>query len=417
MERVIYNSVLQHLTENNILHSAQHGFLRHRSTCTNLLESLNDWTIYLQDKNAVTIVYIDFRKDFDSVSHAKLIARLKFYGIRGDLLNWLKEYLRDRTHCTRIGEFYSNTAPLLSGVIQGSIIGPLMFLCFINELIELLDKIGIKIKVFADDVKLYARIVSSIDVALLQKAIDVLAVWACAWQLEISIDKCYTLNLATVCCDTTLNINGHPLPVVESCRDLGVTLNGDLSPSVHIDQIIVKAHQRANNILRCFVSRDRSVLVKAFLTYVRPILEYNSVVWSPFLKLDIERIERVQRLFTRRLPGMKKLSYSDRMKLLNIQSLQLRRLYTDIIWCYKIIFGLTALKFDEFFEWVYIKCTRGHPFKLYKKRNVCKVRAVYFSERVVNIWNTLDNNVDFSSLPAFKRSLRKVDFTKFLCSF
>ena len=119
---------------------------------------------------------------------------------------------------------------------------------------------------------------------------------------------------------------------VSSCRDLGVTVTSDLSPSVHIQDIVVKALQRSNAIHRCFLSRNVSLLTRAFLVYVRPLVEYNSVVWSPHLKQDINLIESVQRRFTKRLSGFGKYTYSKRLELLDLPSLELRHLHFDLVW-------------------------------------------------------------------------------------
>ena len=128
------------------------------------------------------------------------------------------------------------------------------------------------------------------------------------------------------------------LPKNSSCRDLGVTITHDLSPSLHIGEIAAEAHQRANCILRCFLSGDVKLLVRAFTVYVCPIVEYCSVVWSPSLKQDIDLIEKVQRRFTKRLSGLKAYSYSERLQYLGLSSLELRRLHLDLILCYKIVF-------------------------------------------------------------------------------
>jgi len=129
MERVISQQIYQYLTSNNVLHRSQHGFMRGRSTCTNLLESINDWTLYLEAKNTTTAVaYIDFSKAFDTVSHNKRFHKLYCYGIRGDLLSWLQQVFLERTNQTRVGASLSASTELLSGIIQGSGIGPLLFL-------------------------------------------------------------------------------------------------------------------------------------------------------------------------------------------------------------------------------------------------------------------------------------------------
>jgi len=133
-------------------------------------------------------------------------------------------------------------------------------------------------------------------------------------------------------------------------NDLSITVTDDLKSRAHINIIVTKAHQRANAILRCFLSGNIDMLKRAFLTYVRPLVEYNSVVWSPCYKQDIEAIERVRRRFSKRLPGLKNLSYEERLKYLGWPTLELRRLCTDLIWCYKILFGLVHLNADHLFQ-------------------------------------------------------------------
>ena len=140
--------MLQFFLDNNILHPAQHGFLKGRSTCTNLMGCMNDWTLSVQYKRLVTVLYIDFSKAFDLVSHDKLLNRLAAYGITGTLLKWLQNFLSNRTHCTRVGSSLSSSAELIGGVIQESGIGPLLFLTCINELAKILEDYGTTIKFF-----------------------------------------------------------------------------------------------------------------------------------------------------------------------------------------------------------------------------------------------------------------------------
>jgi len=178
----------------------------------------------------------------------------------------------------------SPCAELLSGVLQGSGIGPVLFLIYIDDLAKLLERNGFTVKLFADDVKVYLEVVENTDVAKLQGALDLVASWASQWQLQISVSKCSVLTVGRSSIDASYCIDGFSLSRATQCRDLGVTITSDLSPSQHINEITAKAHKRANCILRCFASRDVNLLVRAFTVYVRPILEYNSVIWSPYLK-------------------------------------------------------------------------------------------------------------------------------------
>ena len=128
--------------------------------------------------------------------------------------------------------------------------------------------------------------------------------WSDEWQLGLSIGKCNTLLIGKQYDDTQYYIDGVELPCLRQCRDLGVTITSELSSALHIQQITTKAHQRANSILRCFVSGNVTLLVRAFVVYVRPVLEYNSIIWSPHLKQEIMMIEKVQRRFTKRIPWL-----------------------------------------------------------------------------------------------------------------
>ena len=206
-ERVVCREVHQHLSCNDILYPAQHGFLKGRSTCTDLLESLNDWTLSPQDRHGVVIVYIDFSKN------------LMWSHIRHYLPDYTPMAYRVTCYCgyaifsqaeltTKVRNNLSEFLVLISGVVQGSVIGPLTFLMYINELISILERYGIIVKMFADDVKLYLRIINDVDVCMLERALTALAQWALDWQLTISVEKCCVLHLGNVNKSLKLSVNG-----------------------------------------------------------------------------------------------------------------------------------------------------------------------------------------------------------------
>jgi len=157
-------------------------------------------------------------------------------------------------------------------------------------------------------------------------------------------------------------------------------------------------------------------MVRAYKTYVRPLLEHNSIVWSPNKIQDIEEIERVQRKFTKRLKGYNRYSYEERLKRLNLQSLELRRLHNDLVWTYKIVFGMVDVNVNDFFITNFASRTRGHAYKLFKKQS-SGARYYFFSERIVNVWNHLPDDVVFSSLVKFKQCIANINFTEYLKRF
>jgi len=253
--------------------------------------------------------------------------------------------------------------------------------------------VEIRVKLFADDVKLYVQILDDTDMQRLQLAVDALVCWAEEWQLSISVNKRCILHVGKIVCKTDVCISANSLPVVDVTRDLGVTVASDLSPSVHATNTVAKTHKRAAAILRAFTFRDRKLLLRAFLVYVRAVVECNSIIWSPSTIRDIDAVESVQRHFTKQLPGLSHLPYSERLKCLSTPSLELRRLHTDLFWCYKIVAVLLISNVMSFF--VYSPCvnTCGHKFKLYKHHSPAGVRTNFFSERVYNISNCLPEGV------------------------
>jgi len=184
---------------------------------------------------------------------------------------------------------------------------------FVSVLLAMLERHGIVVKLFADDVKVYMKIVNCDDARKMQCALDLISKCPEEWQLSVSVSKCNLVTLGRSLAHGKYYISDNQLPSCTQSRDLGIIVNSDLTPADHIQQITVKAHQRANSILRFFVSGNISLLVRAFLVYFRPFLQYNSVVWSPYLKQDIMKIEKVQRQFTKRLRGYGHMSYVDRL--------------------------------------------------------------------------------------------------------
>jgi len=164
LERIIVGRIADHFHNNNILHPAQHGFVKYRSTTKNLLESYNDWSISIQSRKQISIVYIDFTKAFDLVSHQTLFVKLHAYGVRGNVLKWLQNFFSGRAIQTKTDSSFSDIADLISGVVQGCGIGPLMFFTYINGLVDILEQHNIKVKLFADDLKIYITIVDDTDV-------------------------------------------------------------------------------------------------------------------------------------------------------------------------------------------------------------------------------------------------------------
>jgi hypothetical protein len=415
MESIIKDKMLDYLMAHNRITKQQHGFLSKHSTCTQLIECVNDWTLALNTKHSVDVVYIDFSKAFDSVVHSKLVSKLKSFGIHGKLLAWIEAYLRNRTQAVKVGNALSGHASVLSGVPQGSVLGPLLFLIFINDIVDVFGD-DLQVKLFADDVKIYVFLDNIASQCTLQIGLDKLFSWASLWQLKISIPKCAVLHLGYINPGYTYSLGQFDLPNVKSVKDLGIKIDCDLKFSQHINDIVVRAHQRSALILRCFKTNDPHLLFRAFSTYVRPILEYCAPVWNPCYITYIKKIESVQRRFTRRLFRSDSVTYADRLKFLMAESLELRRLKADLLLMFKITNKLIAIDGESFIFYNQNNTlTRGHSKRLSKPYVRVNCRAHFFACRIINVWNSLPQQlVDSSSVAMFNSSLATIDFKDFL---
>ena len=268
--------MLEHLTVNNLLDPSQHGFLPSHSTSSQLLECSYDWLSANDIHLPVDAIYIDLSKAFDSVSHSKLICKLHSFNFCDSTVKWLASFLSGRTQVVKCGTSVSSCVNVTSGVPQGSVCGPLLFVLFVNDLASACAPCSVKL--YADDVKLYYTIKQPSDRSVLQTCIDNVFHWAHKWSLLFSYDKCQFIQIGY--CDPSIvyKLGSHVVKLCESVNDLGIVVHSNLKFSSHCTSIATKANARAKLIAKCFLSRKPANFIRAFKVYVRPLLEYASVV-------------------------------------------------------------------------------------------------------------------------------------------
>ena len=348
LEDFITNFITSHLIRNNRTDKGQHGFTIKKSTVTNLIEALNIWTEALSHHLPLDIIYLDFEKAFDKVPHERLLKQLHRFGIRGHLLAWIRNYLYKRTQKVRVNGEFSTTIPVLSGVPQGSVLGPALFLIFVADVTPLVQNF---VSLYADDTKLFSYILESATAMIhtevsLQTDLNNLAIWCDLLQMSYNIEKCHRLHLGknNKCYKYSLpkmsniqrKLNSisydytfHTLQQVSEEKDLGVTVDSSLNFRKHISSKISKANSILFLIKHTFKNLDADIFKLLFKSLVRPHLEYASSVWCPILKMDIANIEKVQRRATKLIPGFESLPYHDRLVRLKLPTLQYRRLRQD----------------------------------------------------------------------------------------
>ena len=416
MESIIKDHMLRHLESNNLLSATQHGFTSHKSTFTQLVECLHDWTSAAEQHLPVHIVYIDFSKAFDSVSHPKLLYKLSRLGFSDKLITWISAFLNNRYQRVKCGDSFSTLKPVTSGVPQGSVLGPILFLLFINDLAK--QNLDCTIKLFADDLKIYKTIRSPLDYISIQNALNFISDWSDTWQLPISVIKCACLILGKKGEIHNYVLSGQVLPCVDNCMDLGIGIDRDLNFAQHISKIVSKAKSRCSLLLKCFISSDANTLVKAYTVYVRPLLEYNCAIWSPYFKKDINLIESVQRYFTRcmyRRLNLPIVAYDERLNVLGLLRLEARRIICDLVETFKLCKGYSCLDKSKYISITNNHSLRGHAYKLYKNRINTRVHRHFLFNRVINIWNVLPSNFFNTNVVAsFKRKLETFNFSAYL---
>ena len=318
----------------------QHGFVRNRSTLTNLFL----YTQYLFEsmdcKTQIDSVYTDFKKAFDKVDHLILLKKLSFNGIKGNLLRWFISYLSNRQQAVQINGFISQCVPVTSGVPQGSILGPFLFIIFINDISSCFK--NSKFLLYADDLKVFTKIKNASDHTKLQEGLDRLDAYCIANKIQLSHQKCKSI---TFCKNKTVyshvyTIGGHPLESVSTMRDLGVLFDSRLHFNAHIDQITSRAFGMLGFILRTAkpFKQIRSYQI-LYTALVRSQLEYAVAVWNPHYVTYSESIERVQKRYVRSLQyrfNMPKAAYTDAILQLKFSTLHSRRIELEAAVLYNI---------------------------------------------------------------------------------
>ena len=394
LERIIKNHLMQYFMQNNLITSRQHGFCPAHSCETQLIHVLDDWISALESGYQVDVIYLDLQKAFDKVPHARLISKLKSYGIGGILLKWIEDFLSDRRQCVHLRGSQSDWIDITSGVPQGSVLGPFLFVAYVNDLP---DSVSSKLYMFADDTKLYRTITSELDCHILQQDLNNVMNWGRTWLTNFNLHKCKVLSFGIkvpiksiymmLCSDQR-----HQLDRVEEEKDLGVLFSSTLKFSNHIKEIVHRANRLIGLIKRTFSYLEPQMLRILYTTLIRPHLDYACVVWNPYQSGDIRILEQVQRRATRVCSSLMHLSYHDRLEVLNLPSLMYRRRRMDMIMLYKILNGLDGLPFDDFFSFHHT-VTRSNGYKLYKYFSHLNCRKHFFTQRVINDWNSLPREI------------------------
>ena len=419
LERLIYDKLFEFLGSK--ISRNQFGFLKNHSSIQQLLCFLNSVSSALDSKAQMDVIYLDFNKAFDSVSHGGLLLKLRLLGINGNVWKWILNYLSNRQQLVSINGVRSTVLTVTSGVPQGSILGPLFFLVFINDLPDYVTHS--QVHLFADDTKCSKVIKYIDDVSILQDDINCLLSWSVEWLLRFNDSKCIHMRFCSSkpSHDSSFNMSGTLITTSTSHKDLGIVLQENLKFDAHYEKISAKAYRKLGLLKRSFsASNSVSTKKQLYLSLVRSQLTYGSQVWRPMFIKHITALEQIQRRATKFILGSNSgKSYKERLISLNLLPLMF---YLEML---DIMFFVNSYKNsdnDRFDVTKYVSVSTGITRSaerltlnhLLARTN--KHRHFYFS-RISRLWNRLPPTDLSLSSEIIKRGLKDHLWNYFLDNF
>ena len=409
LEHVVCSSIMKHFDKNGILNDAQHGFRGRRSCTTQLILTIQDLAKGVDDREQVDVILLDFSKAFDRVPHMRLLHKLKYYGVTNNTHGWISDFLAGRSQRVLLEGVSSELLPVTSGVPQGSVLGPLLFLAFINDLPDVVSPRS-TVRLFADDCVLYRKVKSSEDAAELQRDLDGLQQWEADWQMEFHPKKCQVLHVTNKknVIRADYKIHDHVLEDTDTAKYLGVNIHHKLSWNHHIQMVASRANSTYAFLRRNISQCPRDTKVLCYKTLLRPVMEYASIIWDPYTNVNIKKLEMVQRRYARFVfhDYRRTSSVTTMLKQLNWASLHERRARAKVDMVYRMANGLVDLPASLL---VPSPAIRGHS----KKYLVPFARVGIYQHSFVldgiRLWNALPQRlVDSPSLDCFRNSLERL---------
>ena len=414
-EHIIVSNIMRYISKHDILTDIQHGFRENRSCETQLVQFVHDLAENLDRSKSrkvsqTDILIMDFAKAFDKVPHKRLIHKLNHYGIRGTTLKWIEAWLSNRSQRVVLEGTESDPASVVSGVPQGSVLGPVLFLLFINDLPKGLSS---SVRLFADDCVLYRNISSQSDCEILQNDLNQLQKWEQTWLMSFNVSKCEVMRMSRqrnpISHDYLLH--GQVLEAVDNSKYLGVTLSNKLDWTKHVDSVAGKATKTLGLLRRNLSFAPSKTRAMAYKTIVRPQVEYASPIWNPHNKSSIQRLEKVQRTAARWIcrKWRKNSQVGEMLDDLELDTLEHRRHMTSLVFFYKIHNKLVCIDHNNYLSPVVNRShytRQGHNFQYQRFSPQTDCYKHSFFPRLVPIWNSLpESTVKLDSVDSFKLAI------------
>ena len=391
-EHIVAKQVLNHLDMHNLLSDRQHGFRRNRSCETQLILFVDELMRTMTAGKQTDAVIMDFSKAFDVVPHGSLLVKLNHYGVRNNTLAWIDSFLNQRSQKVVVDGMESAPAAVTSGVPQGSVLGPLLFLVYINDMPECIKS---DLRLFADDTIIYRAIETPEDCKILQEDLRALEIWEEKWGMLFNPSKCSTIHITRkkIPLITPYILKQEVLETNKSATYLGVTISQDLSWNDQVEKVVAKGQRTLGFVRRNVKTSNRETKAKAYNTIVRPTLEYASSVWSPGQTTLKHSIEKVQRRAARYVCGQYSRydSVKEMQQSLGWESLEQRRNKSIVIMLFKIINDLVAIPRTQLTPSK--RSTRGNTRKYQQLITTTSYYKYSFFPTAITLWNSLPSDL------------------------
>ena len=406
LEHIIHSNVMSHFDANNILTDKQHGFRKRRSCESQLIVTIDNIAKHLATGDQVDVILLDFEKAFDKVPHSRLLLKLHYYGVRGPVRSWIESFLTNRKQQVVLDGTKSSKDDVLSGVPQGTVLGPLLFLAYINDMPECTSS---DIRLFADDSLMYRVIRNDNDRAKLQQDLDALEKWEKTWLMSFNASKCYTIHIAPAAKKPTeyqYRLHNQVLESVDNSKYLGVTVSNNLTWDAHIQNVAANGNRKLGFVKRNLKECTPKVKAASYCMMVRPGLEYAATVWDPAKQTHITTLEQIQRRaarfttgdYTSKTPG----SMTGMLQRLEWDPLEQRRKEARLSMLYRIQHDLVDIDKE-----LYLKPSDSRTrSRFYRERISSQIYANTFFPRTMADWNQLAASVTAANtLEGFRASL------------
>ena len=339
MEKIIVKNMTSYLETNRLMNPGQHGFRAGRSCLSQLIEHHENIMASLEKGCNVDVVYLDFEKAFDKVDHGVLLHKLRSLGITNTLGKWIHSFLTNRSQVVAIKGAISQITEVVSGVPQGSVLGPLLFLIHITDINSSVTHSSVRS--FADDTRIQCEITDINSAVRLQDDLNAIYAWAEENNMSFNNSKFellrYGKNEAIKNQTSYKTLSGAAIEEKKMVRDLGVVITSDAMFGTHIGQVVRKCRMQMGWILRTFTCRDELSMLTLYRSLLLPLLEYCCQLWHPWKLSESKALEGVQRTFTSKIYSVRSYNYWDRLQKLHLYSLERRRERYIIIYTWKII--------------------------------------------------------------------------------